>query len=311
MFGWIFLFRRLLLQFMEKYPPKEADIRRLRFSRHLVSMDFPGLVGPRFDPGSVWLVGAGPGDPGLLTLHAAYALGQADVVLHDALVSDAILSLAPSARLELAGKRAGGVRTRQLRINDRLIALARQGLRIVRLKGGDPLVFGRGSEEALALAAAGVAFRIVPGISAGIGATASVGIPLTHRRLARSVAFATGHDSSGELADVDWAALSRGSEVLVFYMAQRRIGQIAKRLIAAGRAPCEPVALISNATRPDQDLRISTLGNACTDVAGIPTGAATLILVGPTIALRPLLADWQQTAPMTVAIPAFAVREQA
>ena len=263
-------------------------------------MDFPGLVGPSFDPGSVWLVGAGPGDPGLLTLHAAYALGQADVVVHDALVSDAILSLAPQARHEMAGKRAGGVRTQQPRINNRLIQLAQQGLRVVRLKGGDPLVFGRGSEEALALAAAGIAFRIVPGISAGIGGTAASGIPLTHRRLARSVAFATGHDSSGNLADVDWAALSLGSEVLVFYMAQRRIGQIAERLIEAGRPAGEPVALISNATRPDQDVRITTLSAAAAAVAGIPAAAATLILVGPTIALRPLLADWQQTEPMTV-----------
>jgi len=262
-------------------------------------MDFPGLVGPRFDPGSVWLVGAGPGDPGLLTLHAAYALGRADVVVHDALVSSAILSLASQARHELAGKRAGGVRTQQLRINDRLIQLAREGLRVVRLKGGDPLVFGRGGEEALSLAAAGIAFRIVPGISAGIGGTAAAGIPLTHRRVARSVAFATGHDSSGELADFDWAALSRGSEVLVFYMAQRRIGQIAERLIEAGRPAEEPVALISNVTRPDQDVRISTLATAGADVAGIPAGAATLIVVGPVIALRPLLAGWQQTEPMT------------
>jgi len=273
-------------------------------------MEFPSLVGPRFDPGSVWLVGAGPGDPGLLTLHAAFALGQADAVVHDALVCEAILSLAPHAVLEPAGKRAGGVRTQQLRINNRLIQLARQGLRVVRLKGGDPLVFGRGGEEALSLAAAGIPFRIVPGISAGIGGTAAAGIPLTHRRLARSVAFATGHDSSGDLADVDWQALARGSEVLVFYMAQRRIGQIAERLMRAGRAASDPVALISNATRPDQDVRISTLAQAGVDVAGIPAGAATLIMVGPTIALRPLLADWQQIEPMTVknSRPASAAR---
>ena len=264
-------------------------------------MHFPGLVGARFDPGSVWLVGAGPGDPGLLTLHAAHALGQADVVVHDALVSDAILSLAPNAVLELAGKRAGGVRTQQLRINDRLIRLARRGLRVVRLKGGDPLVFGRGGEEALALAAAGIGFRIVPGISAGLGATAAAGIPLTHRGLARSVALATGHDSSGDLADVDWAAVSRGSEVLVFYMAQRRIGQIADRLMQAGRDRGEPVALISNATRADQEVRISTLAEAGSAAVGIAAGAATLIVVGPTIGLRPLLADWQQIEPMTVA----------
>jgi uroporphyrin-III C-methyltransferase len=264
-------------------------------------MGFPGLLAPCFDPGSVWLVGAGPGDPGLLTLHAAHALATADVVVHDALVPQEILSLARSARLEPAGKRAGGVRTQQLRINQRLIRLARQGLRVVRLKGGDPLVFGRGGEEALALAAAGVPFRIVPGISAGIGGTAAAGIPLTHRQLARSVAFATGHDSSGDLADVDWASLSRGSQVLVFYMAQRRIGQIAERLIAAGRAPDDAVALISNATRPDQDVRIATLATAGAAVAGIPPSAATLIVVGPVIALRPLLADWQQTSPMMLA----------
>src|SRR6185437_9067375 len=134
---------------------------------------------------------------GLLTLHAAHALAAADIVLHDALVSPDILALAPQARLEHVGKRAGGARTPQLRINQRLIRLAREGHRVVRLKGGDPLVFGRGAEEALALAAAGIPFRIIPGISAGIGGTAAAGIPLTHRRLARSVSFATGHDSTG------------------------------------------------------------------------------------------------------------------
>ena len=152
-----------------------------------------------FEPGTVWLVGAGPGDPGLLTLHAAHALAEADVVLHDALVSPEILALAPQARLEPVGKRAGGRRTPQLRINERLIRLAREGHRVVRLKGGDPLVFGRGGEEALALAAAGIRFRIVPGVSAGIGGTAAAGIPVTHRGLAHSVAFVTGHDASGEL----------------------------------------------------------------------------------------------------------------
>ena len=263
-------------------------------------MHLPHLNAPDFAPGTVWLVGAGPGDPGLLTLHAVHALTQADVVVHDALVPEDILSLAPRARREMAGKRAGGVRTQQLRINLRLITLAQQGLRVVRLKGGDPLVFGRGGEEALALAAARIPFRIVPGISAGVGGAASAGIPLTHRGLARSVAFATGHDSSGDLADVDWHALSRGSEVLVFYMAQRRIGQIAARLIGAGRAADDAVALISNATRSDQDVLMATLATAADAVAGISPGAATLIVTGPVLALRPLLADWQQTDPMTV-----------
>src|SRR3977135_428204 len=157
----------------------------------------PALVPPAFDAGSVWLVGAGPGDPGLLTLHALHALQQAEIILHDALVPGEILSLAARSRLEAVGKRAGGQPTPQLRIKPRLIALARQGVRVVRLKGGDPLIFGRGGEEALALAAAGIPFRIVPGISAGIGGPASAGIPLTHRTLAQSVAFITGYGAGG------------------------------------------------------------------------------------------------------------------
>ena len=256
------------------------------------------LLPPSFDPGSVWLVGAGPGDPGLLTLHAAHALSQADIVLYDALVSGEILSLAPQAILELTGKRAGGKRTPQLRINQRLIQLARQGLRVVRLKGGDPLVFGRGGEEALALVAAGIPFRIVPGISAGVGGAAAASIPVTHRGLARSVAFATGHDSSGELTDIDWASLARGAEVLVLYMAQRQIGAIAERLIAAGRAPDEQVALIADATTPRQTVAITTLRDAGRDAA--VSASPLLIVIGPVVAMRALLAGWQQTEPMTV-----------
>ncbi len=250
----------------------------------------------------MWLVGAGPGDPGLLTLHAAHALAEADVVLHDALVSPDILALAPQARLEPVGKRAGGVRTPQLRINERLIRLARDGHRVVRLKGGDPLVFGRGTEEALALAAAGVRFRIVPGVSAGIGGTAAAGIPTTHRGLAHSVAFATGHDASGELpADLDWDALARGADVLVLYMALRRIGVIAARLRAAGRKAEEPVAFITDATTPRQRVVVTTLAQAEAASADIPRDAPTLIVVGPVVALRPLIAAWQDAAPMSCA----------
>ncbi len=256
------------------------------------------LSAPAFEHGSVWLVGAGPGDPGLLTLHAAHALSQADIVLHDALVSEEILSLAPQAILEPAGKRAGGKRTPQLRINQRLIQLARQGLRVLRLKGGDPLVFGRGGEEALALAAAGIPFRIVPGISAGVGGTAAAGIPVTHRGLARSVAFATGHDSSGELSDIDWAALGRGAEVLVLYMAGRQIGAIADRLMAAGRDGNEPVALIADASTERQTVLTTTLRDAAASIT--PSHAPLLIVIGPVVALRPLLAGWQQTTPMTL-----------
>jgi uroporphyrin-III C-methyltransferase len=254
---------------------------------------------PEFRPGSVWLVGAGPGDPGLLTLHALHALASADVVLHDALVSADILALADSARLEPVGKRAGGARTHQLRINQRLITLARQGLRVVRLKGGDPLIFGRGGEEALALAAAGVPFRIVPGISSGIGGTASAGIPLTHRTLARSVAFATGHDAHGGLPDVDFAALAR-TDVLVFYMALRQADAIAARLIAAGRARNEPIAFVSDATTPRQHVSLATLATAGEVAACLDRHAPTLIVVGPVLALREMIAPLQQAAPMTL-----------
>lgn len=252
---------------------------------------------PDFEAGSVWLVGAGPGDPGLLTLHALHALTDADVVLHDALVSCEILALAAAARLEPVGKRAGGARTRQLRINQRLIDLARQGLRVLRLKGGDPLIFGRGGEEALALAAAGIPFRIVPGVSAGIGGTASAGIPLTHRTLARSVVFATGHDLRGEAPDV--ARFSR-ADTLVFYMGLRHAGILARQLIQAGRVPDDGVAFVANATTPSQSVTLATLDTAADVAATLPPDDPTLIVVGPVVALREMLRPRQQTAPVTM-----------
>ena len=248
------------------------------------------MVGVIIEPGTVWLVGAGPGDPDLLTLRAAQALAQADVVLHDALVAPEILALAPQARLEPVGKRAGRDRVPQMWISQRLIDLARAGLRVVRLKGGDPLVFGRGGEEALALAAAGVGCHIVPGISAGIGAAAAAGIPVTHRGMAHSVAFVTGHDSAGAVPDLDWEALARGADVLVLYMALRHIGTIAAHLRTAGRAASEPVAFITEATTPRQTVSVTTLADAKRIAATIPREAPTLIVIGPVVALRPLLA---------------------
>ncbi len=264
------------------------------------------LSAPAFSPGSVWLVGAGPGDPGLLTLHAAHALALADVVLHDALVPAEILALVDHARLENVGKRAGRPSPRQMRINERLIRLARQGLRVVRLKGGDPMVFGRGGEEALALAAASVPFRIVPGLSAGVGGLASAGIPVTHRMLGRSIVFVSGHDASGRLPEsTDWAALARGWDVLVLYMALRQIRAIADRLIAAGRSPGEPVAFVTDASTPRQQVMLATLGTATAVAEIVPARAATLIVVGPVVALRAMLAPWQEATPM---IPRAAAR---
>jgi uroporphyrin-III C-methyltransferase len=262
------------------------------------------LVLPEFAPGSVWLVGAGPGDPGLLTLHAAHALATADVVLHDALVPPEILSLAAAPRLESVGKRAGGRRTPQLRINQRLITLARQGLRVLRLKGGDPLIFGRGGEEALALAAAAIPFRIVPGITAALAAAASAGIPLTHRTLARSLAFATGHDARGGFPEgIDFAAPGRGADVLVFYMALRQAGTLARHLLRAGRAPEEAVAFISNASTAKQVVHETTQAGAAHKAASLERNAPTLIIVGPVVALRQMVAPALATSPAQLPVP--------
>jgi uroporphyrin-III C-methyltransferase len=254
---------------------------------------------PEFAPGSVWLVGAGPGDPGLLTLHAGHALACADVILHDALVAPEILALAGgAAAFEPVGKRAGRAGPAQLRINQRLIDLARAGRRVLRLKGGDPFVFGRGGEEALALAAAGVPFRVVPGVTSGIGGLAYAGIPLTHRMLAPSVALVTGHGAgSGALPGADWAALARGARTIVMYMALGRLAEIASALIAAGRDPEEPVALLSNATTARQRCVRTVLGQTAVGAAAIERGAPTLIVIGPVVGLGELLAGTQQIAP--------------
>lgn len=254
---------------------------------------------PEFPAGAVWLVGAGPGDPGLLTLHAISALARADIVLYDALISPEILALIPPAvRREAVGKRSGEQGASQIWINERLVSFAREGLRVVRLKAGDPMVFGRGGEEALALAAASIPFRIIPGISAGIGALAACGIPLTHRGLARSAAFATGQEAGA--GEVDWAALARGAEVLVLYMARRRMEVIAAALIRAGRSPNENVALIADATRPRQRVVAATLATATAAAELLPPAAPVLVVIGPVVALRDLLGRSLDAAPMGV-----------
>src|ERR1051326_3012917 len=223
---------------------------------------------PDFTPGSVWLVGAGPGDPGLLSALALHALDRADVVVYDALVDPRILALAPAgAALDYAGKRGGRPSPSQPDISARLIRLAREGRRVLRLKGGDPCVFGRGGEEALALAEAAIPFRIVPGITAGIGGLAYAGIPVTHRDVNSAVAFVTGHDATGEVPDaVDWAALAKGAPVIVIYMALKHIALIAAGLLAGGRAKDEPVAVIAKATTAEQTVLETTLGTCAADV---------------------------------------------
>src|SRR5579883_478223 len=262
------------------------------------------LIPAVFAPGSVWLVGAGPGDPGLLTLHAAHALAVADVLLHDALIPEAVLELAATPRLEPVGKRAGGHSTPQIRINERLIALARQGLRVLRLKGGDPFLFGRGGGEALALAAAGVPFRIVPGVSAGIGGPALAGIPITHRGVARSVAFVTAREARGGLPHaLDLAALARGAETLVFFMGLRAAPELAAALLAAGRRPDEAMAFVADASLSAQRVAVATIGTAAEVAERLDRASPTLIVVGPSLALRDVLAPLQQIAPMRLAEP--------
>jgi uroporphyrin-III C-methyltransferase len=272
-------------------------------------IDSARLRFPDFAPGSVWLVGAGPGDPGLLTALALHALDHADSVVYDALVDPRILELArPGAALEYAGKRGGRPSPSQPDISARLIALGREGQRVLRLKGGDPCVFGRGGEEALALAEARVPFRIVPGITAGIGGLAYAGIPVTHRDIASAVTFVTGHERGGAVPEgLDWAAIARGSPVIVLYMALNHLGRIAARLIAAGRKASEPVAIVSKATTESQHVLVTSLQDCAAQAAAARIEAPTIIVIGEVVRLHAML-DWfgdktDRQAPIAAAGP--------
>jgi uroporphyrin-III C-methyltransferase len=243
--------------------------------------------------GFVHLVGAGPGDPELLTLRARRLLDETDAVVHDRLIAPALLgTIAPGIRRYAVGKAGGrpSTSTRQEEITDLLIRLARAGLDVVRLKGGDPFVFGRGGEEALAMLAAGVAFDVVPAVTAGIAGPAAAGIPVTHRGLARSVVFVTGETDPSAGGDlVDWAAVAAIDTVVVF-MAARNAAEIAGRLIDAGRRPTTPAALIVDATLPDQDIARLDLGTLRRRGAGRTDGRPTLLVVGEVVGLGAELA---------------------
>jgi uroporphyrin-III C-methyltransferase len=254
-------------------------------------MNLDELALPTFEPGWVWLVGAGPGDPALLTVAALHAIRNADTVVHDALVDMRILSLAaPCAELIYAGKRGGKPSPMQPDISARLVTLARGGRKVLRLKGGDPFLFGRGGEEALTLVNAGIPFRIVPGITAAIGGMAYAGIPMTHRATATAVTFVTGHNLSGQVpSDLDWRALARGAQVLVFYMALKHIDDIVTRLLCGGLAADTPAALIADATTERQNIiecRLSDAPEAATAVS-----PPALFVVGEVVRLRGGL-DW-------------------
>src|SRR5208282_3664311 len=220
-------------------------------------------------------------------------IAEADVILYDALVNAAILKLArPKAELIYAGKRGGKASAKQGDISRTLVAYARKGARVLRLKGGDPFVFGRGAEEALTLARAGVPFRIVPGVTAGVGGLAYAGIPLTHRDSNSVVTFLTGHNAAGVVPDeIDWQALARGSPVLVIYMALKHLAVLSARLIAAGRPADEPVAIVSDATLPSQRVLETTLGRAAADAAAAAMAPPAIVAVGEVVRLRAHL-DW-------------------
>lgn len=248
---------------------------------------------PIFEPGWVWLVGAGPGAPGLMSLLCYHALQSSDVVVYDALVNPAMLDwVRPGAEVEYAGKRGGKPSAHQRDISLRLIELARLGKRVLRLKGGDPFMFGRGGEECQHLVKAGVPFRIVPGITAGIGGLAYAGLPSTHRDTNHSVVFLTGHDASGNMpANVNWHAIATASPVIVMYMAVKHLGEIAEALMAGGRDGADPVTIVSNATLPQQSVLQTSLREARSFVAENEIATPAIVVLGEVAEWRAVL-DW-------------------
>jgi len=244
--------------------------------------------------GEVVLVGAGPGDAGLLTLHALQAIQAADVVFHDALVSDDVLSMVRKDADKISvGKRAGSHHVQQEETNRLLVEYARQGLRVVRLKGGDPFVFGRGGEEAQVLREAHIPYRIIPGITAALGATAYAGIPLTHRDCAQSALFVTGH-SKHDGHQPDWRTLALSNQTLVVYMGTLKAAETAEKLMAHGRSGDTPVAIVSNGTLPHQSVVTGCLKNLPELAENAPRPA--LIVIGEVVSLRDEL-KWFQENP--------------
>ena len=243
--------------------------------------------------GRVYLVGAGPGDPGLMTVRGLEVLRCADVVVYDRLVNPALLDEAPPEALRIfAGKRAGAHCLPQAQINARLIEHAWRGRVVVRLKGGDPFVFGRGGEEALALANAGVAFEIVPGVSAAVAVPAYAGIPVTHRGLASSFAVVTGHEDPGKDATgVDWARLATAVDTIVVLMGARSLPRIVAELVTHGRPPATPVALIRWGTTEAQETLVGTLADIVARAEAVALAPPVLAVIGAVVALRERL-EW-------------------
>ncbi len=258
-------------------------------------VDLPTLIARRarpegVEPGRVYLVGAGPGDPDLLTLRAARLLAQADVVVYDNLVSPDVMDLvAPSAQRIYAGKQRDHHSMPQEAINALLLRLARQGRHVVRLKGGDPFIFGRGGEEMQVLAEAGIAVEVVPGITAACGVSCYAGIPLTHRDYAQACVFVTGHLQDGS-AGLDWAALARPRQTLVIYMGLGALDEICTQLVAHGMSAEMPAAVVEKGTTLDQRVVTGDLRNLASRVAASGLESPCLIIVGEVVRLRESLA---------------------
>ena len=250
------------------------------------SIAIPATLESLFQPGEVALVGAGPGDPRLLTLRAWSLLMQADAVVYDRLISPELLTLIPlTCARHYVGKASGCHSLPQEQINELLADLADQGQRVVRLKGGDPFIFGRGAEELEYLLQRGIDCQVVPGITAASGCSAYAGIPLTHRDRVNSCRFITGHlQRDGELS-LPWSSLADSSQTLVFYMGLSNLGIIAQRLIEAGLSADTPAALISNGTRPDQHVARGTLHQLPTLALDRPPGTPTLTVIGTVVDL--------------------------
>jgi uroporphyrinogen III methyltransferase/synthase len=256
--------------------------------------------------GTVYLVGAGPGDPGLVTRRALELVREADAIVYDRLIPAGLVAeAAPSAELHYAGKEPGKPSMDQEAINALLVELGLSGKSVVRLKGGDPFVFGRGGEEAQALAAAGVPFEVVPAVTAGIAAPAYAGIPVTHRDEASAVAFVTGHEDPAKAESaIDWEALARFPGTLVFYMGVKQLPEISKRLIDAGRPADMPAAVVERGTLPGQRAVVATLGDIAARVAAEDVKPPAITLVGPVAKLADEIA-WVEQRPLhgrTVAV---------
>ncbi len=242
---------------------------------------------PEFAAGEVWLAGAGPGDPGLLTLHALHALRIADDIVYDALVGPAILELAGNqAELIFAGKRGGRPSAQQTDINELLIERARMGRRVLRLKGGDPFVFGRGGEEALALTRTGLRFRIIPGITSGLAAAALAGIPATMRQTNHAVILVAGSRAADGSSAAEWEKLARTGQPIIVYMPMANLPEITSAFQRGGMAPDTPAVIISSSTTAEERIIETSLGMAAADAATQGVSAPAIVIVGAIAAMR-------------------------